>query len=178
MHSTAAALDRHRSIALNLTLAQQSWLRTQQACERCGSARNMFSEFPKCFPQNVQFRHTWRPYQARVLAELDTHLDDNHFHLIAAPGSGKTVVGLEALRRVNKPALVFVPTVAIRDQWLRRFLDCFWNEAAARLAVHRSFSAAPADTIDLPVAHVLREERRDCDAREGARGCRCTHAGV
>jgi superfamily II DNA or RNA helicase len=89
----------------------------------------MSSELPRTFPQNVQFRHTWRPYQARVLAELDAHLDDNHFHLIAAPGSGKTVVGLEALRRVNKPALVFAPTVAIRDQWLRRFLDCFWNES-------------------------------------------------
>ena len=89
----------------------------------------MSSEFPRSFPQSVQFRHDWRPYQARVLAELDAHLDDNHFHLVAAPGSGKTVVGLEALRRVNKPALVFAPTVAIRDQWIRRFLDCFWNEA-------------------------------------------------
>src|SRR5688572_21665527 len=93
------------------------------------SAHNTSSAFPRYFPQNVQFRHTWRPYQARVLAELDAHLDDNHFHLVAAPGSGKTVVGLEALRRVNKPALVFAPTVAIRDQWIRRFLDCFWNEA-------------------------------------------------
>jgi superfamily II DNA or RNA helicase len=93
------------------------------------SARLMASELPGCFPQNLQFRHAWRPYQARVLAELDAHLDDGHFHLIAAPGSGKTVVGLEALRRVNKPALVFAPTIAIRDQWIRRLLDCFWNEA-------------------------------------------------
>jgi len=77
----------------------------------------------------VRFRHAWRPYQARVLAELDAHFQDQHFHLVAAPGSGKTVVGLEALRRVGKPALVFAPTVAIRDQWIRRFLDSFWNEA-------------------------------------------------
>jgi len=77
----------------------------------------------------VRFRHAWRPYQARVLAELDAHFRDQHFHLVAAPGSGKTVVGLEALRRVGKPALVFAPTVAIRDQWIRRFLDDFWNEA-------------------------------------------------
>jgi len=81
------------------------------------------------FPDGVRFRHTWRPYQSRVLAELDEHLKDHHFHLIAAPGSGKTVVGLEALRRVGKPALVFAPTIAIRDQWIRRFLDSFWNEA-------------------------------------------------
>jgi hypothetical protein len=66
-----------------------------------------------------------------VLADLDEHLKDHHFHLIAAPGSGKTVVGLEALRRVGKPALVFAPTIAIRDQWIRRFLDSFWNETRA-----------------------------------------------
>ena len=77
----------------------------------------------------MRFRHAWRPYQARVLAELEAHLDDNHFHLVAAPGSGKTVVGLEALRRVGKPALVFAPSIAIRDQWIRRFLDLFWNQA-------------------------------------------------
>jgi superfamily II DNA or RNA helicase len=81
------------------------------------------------FPDSVRFRHTWRPYQARVLAELDAHFRDKHFHLVAAPGSGKTVVGVEVLRRVGKPALVFAPTVAIRDQWIRRFLDDFWNEA-------------------------------------------------
>jgi superfamily II DNA or RNA helicase len=89
----------------------------------------MPSEFPKSFPDSVRFRHEWRPYQARVMAELDSHLEDNHFHLVAAPGSGKTVVGLEVLRRLKKPALVFAPTVAIRDQWIRRFLDSFWNEA-------------------------------------------------
>lgn len=80
------------------------------------------------FPDSMRFRFDWRPYQARVLAELDRHLADRHFHLVAAPGSGKTIVGLEALRRVGKPALVFAPTVAIRDQWVRRFLDAFWNE--------------------------------------------------
>src|SRR6476661_7669727 len=82
------------------------------------SVHDMSSEPSSTFPASVQFRHTWRPYQARVLAELDSHLKDQHFHLIAAPGSGKTVVGLEALRRVGKPALVFAPTIAIRDQWV------------------------------------------------------------
>jgi hypothetical protein len=66
-----------------------------------------------------------------VLAELEAHLEDRHFHLIAAPGSGKTLVGLEALRRVGKPSVVFAPTVAIRDQWIRRFLECFWDQPQA-----------------------------------------------
>jgi hypothetical protein len=91
----------------------------------------MLADFPKSFPHSVRFRYAWRPYQARVLAQLDAHLSDNHFHLVAAPGSGKTVVGLEALRRLDRPALVFAPTIGIRDQWIRRFLESFWNEAQA-----------------------------------------------
>src|SRR4029077_20362841 len=84
-------------------------------------------DIPTAFPDDFRFRHEWRPYQARVIGELDSHLDDQHFHLVAAPGSGKTVVGLEVLRRLGKPALVFAPTIAIRDQWIRRFVDSFWN---------------------------------------------------
>lgn len=89
----------------------------------------MAREIPTTFPDGVAFRHAWRPYQSRVIAALDAHLDDRHFHLVAAPGSGKTVVGLEVLRRLGKPALVFAPTVAIRDQWIRRFVDSFWEGA-------------------------------------------------
>jgi len=99
-------------------------VRTDPAPGNTGKRRNSF-------PDGARFRHAWRPYQERVLAELDAHLRDSHFHLVAAPGSGKTVVGLEALLRVGAPALVFAPTIAIRDQWVRRFLDSFWNDTRA-----------------------------------------------
>jgi superfamily II DNA or RNA helicase len=56
---------------------------------------------------------------------LEDYLDDNHLHIIAAPGSGKTVLGLEVLRRINKPALILSPTLAIRDQWVDRFITLF-----------------------------------------------------
>ncbi|MCI0692586.1 hypothetical protein L0337_11355 [candidate division KSB1 bacterium] len=42
-------------------------------------------------------------------------LNDNHLHIIAAPGSGKTILGLEVVRRLNKPALILSPTLAVRD---------------------------------------------------------------
>jgi len=77
------------------------------------------------FPETLKFCYPWRPYQARVLAELDTHLDDNHLHIVAAPGSGKTVLGLEVTRRLNRPALIMAPTVAIRDQWVDRLTGMF-----------------------------------------------------
>ncbi len=79
------------------------------------------------FPSDVRFRKPWRSYQQRVLDELKDHLDDNHLHVIAAPGSGKTVLGLEVMRRLNRPALILSPTVAIRDQWIDRFVNSFMD---------------------------------------------------
>lgn len=80
------------------------------------------------FPDNVKFKKTWRVYQVRVLSELKEHLHDNHLHVIAAPGSGKTVLGLEVLLRLNKPALILSPTLTIRNQWLDRFKELFLPE--------------------------------------------------
>jgi superfamily II DNA or RNA helicase len=77
------------------------------------------------FPADVRFRKPWRSYQQRVLDELKQHLDDNHLHIIAAPGSGKTVLGLEVMRRLNRPTLILSPTVAIQDQWVDRFVALF-----------------------------------------------------
>jgi superfamily II DNA or RNA helicase len=77
------------------------------------------------FPETVQFRLPWRAYQERVLQALDAHLADDHFHVVAAPGSGKTVLGLEAMRRLGQPALILAPTRAIRDQWIARLCELF-----------------------------------------------------
>lgn len=79
----------------------------------------------KNFPESVEFIWPWRNYQGRVLSELETHLNDNHLHIIAAPGSGKTVLGLEVVRRLDAPAVIFAPTIAIRDQWADRFVSLF-----------------------------------------------------
>ncbi len=79
----------------------------------------------KEYPKDIKFKYNWRRYQKRVLDELEGHLDDNHLHVIAPPGSGKTVLGLEVALRLNKPTLVFAPTVAIRNQWIQRFCELF-----------------------------------------------------
>lgn len=79
----------------------------------------------KGFPQGVKFKYNWRRYQQRVLDELKTHLEDDHLHVIAPPGSGKTVLGLEVALRINKPTLVLAPTVAIKNQWIQRFCELF-----------------------------------------------------
>jgi len=83
------------------------------------------------FPADISFRATWRPYQQRVLSELDQHLLDGRLHVIAAPGSGKTLLGLEVVVRLGKPTLVLAPTLTIRNQWVRRFEEMFLPDGSA-----------------------------------------------
>ena len=77
------------------------------------------------FPENIKFKYRWRKYQQRVLHELQDHLTDGHLHVVAPPGSGKTVLGLEVALRLNKPTLILAPTIAIRNQWIQRFCELF-----------------------------------------------------
>ncbi len=77
---------------------------------------------------DMQFKGVWRDYQARVLAEMDAHLDDGRLHIVAAPGSGKTVLGLEAMRRIGRPALILAPSLTIRNQWRERLFPLFLDD--------------------------------------------------
>ncbi|AZQ44204.1 DEAD/DEAH box helicase family protein [Nonlabens ponticola] len=77
------------------------------------------------YPKDIQFKYPWRKYQEKVLRELNHHLRDKHLHIIAPPGSGKTVLGIEVAIRLNKPTLILGPTLAIRNQWIQRFCELF-----------------------------------------------------
>lgn len=80
----------------------------------------------------MRFSKPWRSYQSRVLEKLPVFLKDRHFHLVAAPGSGKTVIGLEIVRQLSQPTLVLAPTIAIREQWIDRLTrDYTENETPA-----------------------------------------------
>ncbi|MGL6127089.1 DEAD/DEAH box helicase, partial [Chryseobacterium artocarpi] len=79
------------------------------------------------FPKDTIFKYSWRTYQKRFLDNLDTYLADNHLHVSAPPGSGKTVLGLEIMLRLGKPALIVAPTLAIKNQWIQRFCELFLN---------------------------------------------------
>ena len=73
----------------------------------------------------IRFAWTFRTYQQAVLDKASEHLRDGHIHIVAAPGSGKTILGLELVRRLSKPALILAPSVTIRRQWGERFAECF-----------------------------------------------------
>ena len=81
--------------------------------------------------EQVAFRGRFRSYQQKVLDETDNYLDDGRIHIAAAPGSGKTVLGLELIRSLGKPALVLSPTVVIANQWGERFTELFLPDGEA-----------------------------------------------
>ena len=76
----------------------------------------------------LEFRGTWRTYQARVLKRADRYLMDGKIHIVAAPGSGKTTLGIELMHRIAKPALVLAPSITIREQWVSRIEEAFLRE--------------------------------------------------
>lgn len=75
-----------------------------------------------------QFKGTWRNYQARVLQNAGRYLRDGKVHIVAAPGSGKTTLGIELMNRIGRPALVFAPTITIREQWVARIAESFLKD--------------------------------------------------
>lgn len=90
----------------------------------------MSSHMPVDFFDSLNFRFAWRSYQKRVLEDLETHLADQKLHIVAPPGSGKTILGLEVVRRLAARTLILSPTTVIRDQWIAR-LKLFGADDAA-----------------------------------------------
>ncbi len=88
------------------------------------SASNPFTFMP------LTFRHPFRKYQRMILAQVDAALenpkDDRKYHIVAPPGAGKTIVGIELAARFGQPAVIFAPTTTIQGQWREKvgmFLD-------------------------------------------------------
>lgn len=76
----------------------------------------------------LNFNGTWRIYQQRILDDLDFHLRDHKLHIVAAPGAGKTTLGIEVIARLQRPTLILCPTNTIKNQWRERICSSFLRE--------------------------------------------------
>lgn len=92
----------------------------------------------------LKFDGQWRSYQKRVLDRADNYLKDKKIHIVAAPGSGKTTLGIELIRRLNQPALVLSPSINIRNQWIQRIADAYLPEGVDAEAVLSNNIRKPA----------------------------------
>lgn len=64
-----------------------------------------------------------RPYQREALAAVDERWrgGGRRTWIVLPPGSGKTLVGLEAARRLGRRTVVLAPNTAIQGQWVRHW---------------------------------------------------------
>lgn len=76
----------------------------------------------------LNFNGTWRSYQKRILDNLNFHLRDEKLHIVAAPGAGKTTLGIEVISRLYQPTLILCPTNTIKNQWKDRICSSFLEE--------------------------------------------------
>lgn len=105
------------------------------------------------FP-GMRFRYPWRTYQELALSRIaqfaedpDTRHEVDRLHLVAPPGSGKTILGIELARQRARPALVLSPTTTIAAQW-RTQLALFLPDGMAR-EVSSDDPRAPAAVTSL-----------------------------
>jgi hypothetical protein len=70
--------------------------------------------------EGLRFQGEWRRYQQLALDAFDRDraAGRRKTYLVAPPGSGKTLVGIEAARRIGGPAVVLAPNSAVQAQWV------------------------------------------------------------
>lgn len=84
----------------------------------------------------IQFQGRLRPSQAEAISVVKEQLDAGHkrLHIVAPPGSGKTVLGLYIwAHHIQCPALVLSPNSAIQSQWAARTSLFYSDEAPQNL---------------------------------------------
>ena len=77
--------------------------------------------------EDIKFKYPFRDYQQETLTMLNKYIHDEKIHVVAAPGAGKTILALEVLLRIGNKALILVPTIAIKEQWIERLKKDFIN---------------------------------------------------
>lgn len=69
------------------------------------------------------------PYQEEILNVFEKERGkwERKIHIVAPPGSWKTIVGIEMILRLDVPALILVPNLTLQEQWKdkieKMFLD-------------------------------------------------------
>lgn len=78
--------------------------------------------------EGVEFQGTFRRFQQRVLDNVEDYRDLDIFVPVVPPGSGKTVLGLELIRRAGERCLIITPTETTRDRWGKSLREHFLIE--------------------------------------------------
>lgn len=102
----------------------------------------------------------WRSYQQRLLENFSTYLTNDSVHLVAPPGAGKTVLGIEMIRRLDLKTLILVPSLILKKQWLTTIEDFFLVDPADSGHLSGTIEAAGRITVETyqTIYHRLKED--------------------
>ncbi|MBP9807395.1 DEAD/DEAH box helicase family protein [bacterium] len=68
---------------------------------------------------DLNFRYPMRGYQREILDLVNDKLarGEREIHIVAPPGAGKTIIGLQMISTLKCPALILCPNTTIQSQW-------------------------------------------------------------
>ena len=77
----------------------------------------------------MRFRHPLRRYQQEIIELVNLKLErgERELHIVAPPGAGKTIIGLQIISQLRCPSLILSPNTTIQAQWSQK-LDLFIPE--------------------------------------------------
>lgn len=83
------------------------------------------SEIPPAL-RELSFRHPLRRYQQEILELVKIKMErgERELHIVAPPGAGKTIIGLQLISTLKVPAVILAPNTTIQSQWGHK-LDLF-----------------------------------------------------
>ena len=90
-----------------------------------------------------------RTYQRDILKLVarESRKGQREFHIVAPPGSGKTILGLQLVIDHNHPAIVLAPNAGIQSQWVDKLRHFVPPKAQVDLAALISGDPAEARPI-------------------------------
>jgi superfamily II DNA or RNA helicase len=114
------------------------------------------------------FQGTFRAYQQNILDNAATHMKDRRLHIVAAPGSGKTILGLQLICTYSSPAIVFAPTTTIRNQWGERFTQNFMPDSrgAQDLVSYQLTNIKPLTCVTYQALHAAMNRLDSCRLKD------------
>jgi superfamily II DNA or RNA helicase len=77
----------------------------------------------------MKFQKEHYPYQKEILSvfEAEQKKWEKKIHIVAPPGSGKTIIGCEIMCRIGAPALILVPNLTLLGQWRDKLEKLFFE---------------------------------------------------
>lgn len=72
--------------------------------------------------KQLNFRYELRGYQKEILDLVRRKIESGRkeVHLVAPPGAGKTIIGLQILSHLKSPGLILSPNTTIQAQWSQK----------------------------------------------------------